>query len=155
MSLTLNRAESNEHDQQYAHQTHGFVVPLSKAQFNRMQMHPEVPPRSNCRSHASLRTCFSPLGSAGEALSRPQRFPFKLFRRLSVSPNLHRTTVEEGTALNGKRLVVNVTHHMSLRLQKDGSTLYRTLDRSVHHHALGRDGSVDMSPTGDHEGRAV
>ena len=58
MSLTLNRPESNEHDQQYAHQTHGFVVPLSKAQFNRMQMHPEVPPRSNCRSHASLPDVF-------------------------------------------------------------------------------------------------
>jgi hypothetical protein len=43
MSLTLNRPESNEHDQQYAHQTHGFVAPLSKAQFNRMQMHPEMP----------------------------------------------------------------------------------------------------------------
>jgi hypothetical protein len=43
MSLTLNRPKSNEHDQQYAHQTHGFVAPLSKAQFNRIQMHPEMP----------------------------------------------------------------------------------------------------------------
>jgi hypothetical protein len=30
MSLTLNRPESNEHDQQYAHQTHSFVAPLVK-----------------------------------------------------------------------------------------------------------------------------
>ena len=33
MSLTLNRPESNEHDQQYAYQTHDFVAPLSKPQF--------------------------------------------------------------------------------------------------------------------------
>jgi hypothetical protein len=36
MSLTLNRPECNEHNQQYAHQTHGFVAPLSTPQFNRM-----------------------------------------------------------------------------------------------------------------------
>ena len=34
MSLTLNRPKCNEHDQQYARQTHGFVAPLPKPQYN-------------------------------------------------------------------------------------------------------------------------
>ena len=65
---------------------------------------------------------FGPLDPAGEAFSGvcdlPQRFPFKFFRRLSVSPNLHRATIEEGTTLNGKRLVVNIANDMCLRFQK-------------------------------------
>ena len=34
MSLTLNRPKCNEHDQQYTRQTHGFVAPLPKPQYN-------------------------------------------------------------------------------------------------------------------------
>jgi hypothetical protein len=56
---------------------------------------------------------FSPLGPSGEGFSRvcnlPQRFPFKFFRRLSISPNLHGTTIEEGTTLNGKRRMLGRT----------------------------------------------
>ena len=59
---------------------------------------------------------FSRLGPAREGLSGicdlPQRFLFEFFRRLSVSPILHRTTIEEGTTLNGKRLVMNIADDM-------------------------------------------
>ena len=62
---------------------------------------------------------FGALDPAGEGFSGicylPQRFPFKFFMRLSVSPNLHRTTIEEGTTFYGKRLVVNIANDMSLR----------------------------------------
>ena len=39
------------------------------------------------------------------------------FRRMSVSPNLHGTTIEKSTTLNGKLLVVNIANDMCLRLQ--------------------------------------
>ena len=82
---------------------------------------------------------FCPLGSAGQGFSSvcnlPQRFPFKLFRGLSISPNLHGATIEEGTTFNGKRLVVNIANDMSLRLQNDLSALNRTFDCSIHNHA--------------------
>ena len=100
-----------------------------------------------------------PLGPAGEGFSGvrnlPQRFPFKLFRGLSISPNLHGATIEEGTTFNGKRLVVNIANDMGLRLKNDLSALNRTFDCSIDNHALGCDGSGHMSPTGDDEGRAV
>jgi hypothetical protein len=102
---------------------------------------------------------FGPLYPAREGVflicNLPQRFPFKLFRGLSISPNLHGTTIEEGTTFNGERLVVNIANDMSLRLQNDLSALDRTFDCSVHNHALGCDGSGHMSPTGDDEGGAV
>jgi hypothetical protein len=102
---------------------------------------------------------FGPLGPAGEAFSRvcklPRRFPFNSFRHLSVSTNLHGTTIEEGTTLDGKRLVVNIANDMCLRLQKDLSSLNRTFDFPVHNHALGYNGSGDMSPAGDDEGSAA
>ena len=64
-------------------------------------------------------------------------------------------TVEESTAFNGKRLVVNIPNDMCLRLQNYFSSLDRTFDLPVHHDALSYNDSVDMCPASDHEGRAV
>jgi hypothetical protein len=74
---------------------------------------------------------------------------------LSVSSNLHRTTIEVGAPLNGKRSVVNIADNMGLRLQNDVTPLNRTLDFSIHNHALGYNDTVDLSPSGDHQGCAV
>jgi hypothetical protein len=68
---------------------------------------------------------------------------------------LYRATFEEGTVFNGKRLVVNIANDMCLRLQSDVTALNRALDCSIHNHAFGCNGSIDVSPTGDHEGGAV
>ena len=51
--------------------------------------------------------------------------------------------------------MVNIANDMCLRLEKHLSSLNRAFDFTVYNHALGCDGSGDMSPTGDHEGRAV
>jgi hypothetical protein len=67
----------------------------------------------------------------------------------------HWTAIEEGTPLNGKRLVVNVADDMCLRLKSDITAVNRTFDISIHNHAFGGDGSIDLSPSGDHEWRAV
>jgi hypothetical protein len=102
---------------------------------------------------------FGPIYPAREgffvACNLPQRFPFKLFRHLSVSTNLHGATIEEGTTFNGERLVVNIANDMGLRLKNDLPALNRTFDFPVHNHALGCDGSGHMSPRGDDEGSAV
>ena len=74
---------------------------------------------------------------------------------MSVSSNLHRATIEEGTAFDGKRLVVNIADDMCLRLQNDVTAVNRAFDCSIHNHAFGCNGSIDMSPTGDDEGSAV
>ena len=74
---------------------------------------------------------------------------------MSVSSTLHRATIEEGTAFDGKRLVVNIADDMCLRLQNDVTAVNWAFDCSIHNHVFGCNGSIDMSPTGDHEGRAV
>jgi hypothetical protein len=52
-------------------------------------------------------------------------------------------------------LVVNIADDMSLRLQNYLSSLDRTFDFPVHHHALGCNRSSDMGPPGNYERRAV
>jgi hypothetical protein len=68
---------------------------------------------------------FCPLGPSGEAFSGvcnlPQRFPFKLFRGLPISSNLHGATIEEGTTFNGKRLVVNIANGQEASKSTRGS----------------------------------
>lgn len=61
----------------------------------------------------------------------------EFFRRLPVSANSHRTTIEESATLDGKRLVVNIANHMSLRFQKDLSFPNWTVDFSIYHDSLG------------------
>ena len=71
------------------------------------------------------------------------------------SADLDGAAIKVGTPLNSKRLVVNIADYISLRLQNNVTALNWTLNFSIHNHALGRNDSVDMSPAGDHEGRAV
>ena len=82
---------------------------------------------------------FSPLNPAGEGLAGfwnlPCGFHFWLFKPLLVA--LHRAPIEEGTPLNGRRLVVNITHDVSLGLQSDLATSDRTLDRPIHDYSFG------------------
>src|SRR5262245_61995245 len=93
------------------------------------------------------------LDPAGEGFSLawdlPCLFAFQFFRVLSVCPNLHGTTIEVGTPLNRKRLVVNIAHYMCLRFQMHLSCLNWTFDSSVHHHTFGYNDSVDMCARGD------
>ena len=51
--------------------------------------------------------------------------------------------------------MVNIANDMSLRFQNYLASLDWTFDSSVHHHTLGCNDSVDMSPAGDDEGCAV
>jgi hypothetical protein len=51
--------------------------------------------------------------------------------------------------------VVNIADNTGLRLQNDLTPLNRTIDRSIDNHALGFNDTVDLSPAGDHQGRAV
>jgi hypothetical protein len=48
--------------------------------------------------------------------------------------------------------VVNIANDMCLRLEKHLSSLNRAFDFTVYNHALGCDGSGDMSSAGDDEG---
>ena len=74
---------------------------------------------------------------------------------MSVSANLHQTTIDKGATLNGKRLIVNIANHMCLRFQNNLSSPNGTFDFSVHNDALGCNGSVDMSPAGNDQKSAV
>ena len=58
---------------------------------------------------------------------------------------LHRTPIEEGALLNGKRLVVNIAHDVGLRLQNDLATSDRTLDRPIHDYSFGLNGAYNLS----------
>jgi hypothetical protein len=77
--------------------------------------------RSNCfvRSRSVQSAIRNPQGYAVPR-RRPARdvclddFLLTGFRRLPVSPNLYRTTIEEGTTLNGKRVVANIAHDVRL-----------------------------------------
>ena len=51
--------------------------------------------------------------------------------------------------------MVNITDDMCLRLQNNVTALNRTLNFSIHNHALGDNDSINMSPARNHEGRAV
>ena len=51
--------------------------------------------------------------------------------------------------------MVNIADYMCLRLQNYVTALNWTFYLPIHDHAFGHDDSVDMSPAGDHEGRAV
>ena len=51
--------------------------------------------------------------------------------------------------------MVNIANDMCLRLENDLATLNRAFNCSIHNHAFGCNGSIDMSPTGDDEGSAV
>ena len=67
---------------------------------------------------------------------------FEFFRRLPVSANAYRTTIEESATLDGKRLVVNIANHMSLRFQKDLCFPNWTVNFSIYHDPLGGSGTV-------------
>lgn len=72
-------------------------------------------------------------------------YSLTLSGRLPVSPNLHRTTIKEGTTLNSKRMVANIAHDMGLRFQDDTAALNRALNRPVHNQLLGVNRSLDVS----------
>ena len=50
---------------------------------------------------------------------------------------------------------MNIANDMCLRLQNNVTALNRTFDFPIDNHALGYNDAVNMSPAGDHEGRAV
>ena len=50
---------------------------------------------------------------------------------------------------------MNIAVDMCLRLENDVTAVNRAFDCSIHNHAFGRNGSIDIGPTGDHEGSAV
>ena len=50
---------------------------------------------------------------------------------------------------------MNIANDMRLRFQNNLSSLNRTFDFAVYNNTLGCNGSVDMSSTGNDEGRAV
>ena len=50
---------------------------------------------------------------------------------------------------------MNIADDMCLRLENDVTAVNWAFDCSIHNHAFGCNGSIDISPTGDHEGRAV
>ena len=74
---------------------------------------------------------------------------------MSVSANLHQTTIDKGATLNGKRLIVNIANHMCVRFQNNLSSPNGTFDFSVHNDALGCNGSVDMGAPGNDQKSAV
>jgi hypothetical protein len=102
---------------------------------------------------------FGSLGPLGVGFSvicdLSQRLPSKFFRRLSVSPDLHRTAVEEGSTLYGQRLVMNIANDVGLRFQKHLPALNRTFNFAVDHHAFGCNGSGDMSSASNNQRSAV
>ena len=50
---------------------------------------------------------------------------------------------------------MNIANDMCLRLQNNVTALNRTFDFPIDNHPLGYNDAVNMSPAGDHEGRAV
>jgi hypothetical protein len=85
----------------------------------------------------------------------PNRFLLDPICALTIGTGVHRTAIEEGAALDGKRLVMNIANDMGLRFQNDVAPLDGALDPSVDDHAAGGDGSGDVSPARNNERGAM
>ena len=68
---------------------------------------------------------------------------------------LFRATFKVGALLNSQSLVMNIAHHIRVRLKHDVAGLDGALHFTVHNHLLSGDGSNDLGIRRDNERSAL